>query len=370
MNIFLLTETHSGCYKWRAAIPAKYLRRRGHRVQIFDMTGAARYEAPDVMVFYRAHFQEGVKIMEWCRRNGVRVVFDTDDALDLVPPENLNQRLVRPRLGLYEALIEASDVVTTTTETLAAHLRQSNPNVVVVPNSVDPEEWNSPEIAPKTGRIRIGWTGSPTHFADLAVALDAVRELQKKYDFLLVLQGICLEPTLDELYKGLLARHGRSFFETAIGRSIKIFMAKLSGIRYEFHPSVPVEEHAGKVRQLSLDVGIAPLVDNSFNRHKSCIKYYEYAMAGAVTVASHTVPYSEEVSITAKNNRDAWKQKLELVLTGDRAAMWREQRDSVLTHRNIETIVERWEQVLSGGKGSEAKVPHGRAALPEEVVQA
>ena len=27
MNIFFLTETESGCYKWRGAIPAKYLLR-------------------------------------------------------------------------------------------------------------------------------------------------------------------------------------------------------------------------------------------------------------------------------------------------------------------------------------------------------
>jgi glycosyltransferase involved in cell wall biosynthesis len=343
MNIFLLTETSSGCYKWRASIPAKYLRRRGHQVQIFDMHGSPKYSAPDVVVLYRAHFQEGVKIVEWCKRNRIRVVFDTDDALDLVPPENLNYELVRPRLGLYEALLESADVVTTTTPALAAHLRQSNPNVVVVPNAVDPEEWTVQE---KRGPARVGWTGSPTHFADLAVALDAVRELQRKHDFVLVLQGLCKESTLDELYAVLQAIHPKSFFETPFGHAIKHFMAKLSGVRYEFHPNVPIEEHARKVSGLSLDIGIAPLVDNPFNRHKSCIKYYEYAMAGAVTVASHTVPYSEEVPITAKNNREAWKHKLEMVLTGDRAAMWREQREWVLANRNIETTVEQWERVL------------------------
>jgi glycosyltransferase involved in cell wall biosynthesis len=366
MNIFLLTETSSGCYKWRAAIPAEYLRRRGHQVQIFDMKGASRYEAPDVVVLYRAHFHEGIKIIEWCKRNRIRVVFDTDDALDLVPPENLNYKLVRPRLGLYEALLGAADVVTTTTPALAEHLRQSNPNVVVVPNAVDPEEWTAAlkTSRPKTGPARVGWTGSPTHFADLAVALDAVRELQKKYDFLLVLQGLCKESSLDELYTVLQAIHPKSFFETPFGQAIKHFMAKLSGIRYEFHPNVPIEEHARKVCDLSLDVGIAPLVDNPFNRHKSCIKYYEYAMSGAVTVASHTVPYSEEVPITAKNNREAWKHKLEMVLSGDRAAMWREQRDWVLQHRNIETIVEQWERVL--GNGTEPARPS--VAQPEEVV--
>ena len=365
MNIFLLTETKSGCYKWRASIPAKYLRRRGHTVQIFDLDGAAQYQAPDVMVLYRAHFQEGVKIVDWCKRKGIRVVFDTDDALDLVPPENLNYELVRPRLDLYQTLLSAADVVTTTTATLAAHLRRSNPHVTVIPNSVDPEEWPGRSSAPAaSGPLRIGWTGSPTHFADLAMALDAVRELQKKYDFVLVLQGLCLEPTLDELYQVLLARNGKQLFQTAVGQAFKHFMAKLSGIRYEFHPTVPVSEHAAKVCQLALDIGIAPLVDTAFNRHKSCIKFYEYAMAGAVTVASRVAPYSEEVSLTAKNNRESWKQTLELALRGDRASLWREQRDWVLAHRNIETTVDEWERVLSGA--SEA----GSIAVGEEAVPA
>lgn len=344
MNVYLLTETKSGCYKWRGAIPAKYLRRRGHTVQVFN-TETAAAQAPDVMVFYRAHFQEGIKMVEWCRRNSIRVVFDTDDALDLVPPENLNYRAMQQRLELYEFLLASADVVTTTTEALAAHLRQVNPNVVVIPNSVDPEEWAVP---PRRDHVRIGWSGSPTHFADLAMVLDAVRELQKKHDFLLVLQGICAESSLEELYEVLWNKHGKEFFETPLGRAIKHFMAKLQGVRYEFHPNVPIEEHAAKLCSLALDIGIAPLLDNPFNHNKSCIKYYEYAMSGAVTVASHVLPYSSEVPTTAKNNREAWKQKLSWALQADREAVWREQRDWVLAHRSIEGSVELWERVLAG----------------------
>lgn len=367
MNIFLLTETQSGCYKWRAAIPAKYLRKRGHRVEIFDMEGSSRYKTPDVMVFYRAHFQESPKIIDWCKRNGIRVVFDTDDALDLVPPENLFYNLVRPRLPLYETLLEAADVVTTTTETLAAHLREYNSNVVVVPNSVDPEEW---KIRPrKSGPLRVGWTGSATHFADLAIALDAVRELQRKHDFLFVLQGLCEQATFAELHQALLVQRGKQFFETPVGRAVKHFLAKIAGVRYEFHPNVPVEEHAGTVCDLALDIGLAPLLDNAFNRHKSSIKFYEYAMAGAVTVASHCVPYSEEVSVTAKNNREAWKQKLESLLKpgldAGREELWREQRDWVLAHRNIESNVDLWERVLTG-----ASISPSAAAVRAETQEA
>ncbi len=346
MNICMLTETESGCYKWRGAIPAKYLRQRGHNVQI--LADRTEYEAPDVVVLYRAHYPQAVKIVEWCKKNNIRIVFDTDDALDLVPPENLNYKAVQKRLPLYEFLLRSADVVTTTTGNLASYLRKWNPNVTVIPNSIDPDEGT---IEPRSGEPRIGWTGSPTHFVDLAVALDAVREVQKKNPFTFVLQGICQEATLDELIQVLEVRWGKSLFGTPLGKSIKHFMDKLSGIRYEFHPNVPLAEHPRKVCDLKLDIGIAPLIDDPFNRHKSCIKYYEYAMSGAVTLASHVVPYSTEVPITAKNNRESWKRKLEEILQADRTALCREQRDWVLTHRNIEKSVELWEQVLTGSRG-------------------
>jgi glycosyltransferase involved in cell wall biosynthesis len=344
LNICLLTETQSGCYKWRGAIPAKYLSQRGHRVQIFSDQARA-YEAPDVLVLYRAHYPDAVKVVEWCRRNKIRVVFDTDDALDLVPAENMNYRAVQSRLPLYEVLLRSADAVTTTTEALASHLRRWNPNVTVIPNSIDPDEWT---CATRSSEVRVGWTGSPTHFADLAIALDSIREVQRRYPFTFVLQGLCQESTLDELIAVLQARWGQALFQTPLGRSINHFMRKLRGIRYEYHPSVPIEQHPQKVCDLKFDIGIAPLLDDPFNRHKSCIKYYEYAMSGAVTLASHVVPYSTEVPITAKNNRESWKRRLEELLQADRTELWREQRDWVLTHRNIQKNVELWEQVFAG----------------------
>jgi glycosyltransferase involved in cell wall biosynthesis len=346
LNICLLTETQSGCYKWRGAIPAKYLSQHGHTVQIFS-NQVRSYEAPDVLVLYRAHYPEAVKVVEWCKKKGIRLVFDTDDALDLVPPENLNYKGVQARLPLYETLLRSADVVTTTTEALASHLRGWNPNVTVIPNSIDPDEWT---CQPRGNEVRVGWTGSPTHFADLAVALDSIREVQKKHPFKFVLQGICQESSLDELMAVLQARWGQALFDTPLGRSIKHFMDKLRDIRYEFHPNVPIDQHPSKVCDLKLDIGIAPLLDDPFNRHKSCIKYYEYAMSGAVTLASHVLPYSTEVPITAKNNRESWKRRLEELLQADRTALCREQRDWVMANRNIQKNVELWEQVFAGDR--------------------
>ena len=344
MNIFFLTETESGCYKWRGAIPAKYLRMRGHTVQIFS-DDLRSHSAPDVMVIFRSHYPDVVKLVNWCKQRGIRLVFDTDDALDLVPRDNVYYRGLQERVDLYDFLIEQADVVTTTTPVLAADLRERNAHVVVLPNSADPEEWR---VLPRQTGIRVGWTGSATHFHDLAVALGAVRELQKRRPFTFVLQGICGDASLEEFYGGLLARHGKALLNSPLGKSMKRFMEELRGIRYEFHPMVEFDRHADKVCELGLDIGIAPLVEDQFNQHKSCIKYYEYALSGAITVASRVLPYSAEVPITAKNSRQSWKDTLEPLLDADRGLLWRQQRDWVLAHRNMERNVELWERVYRG----------------------
>lgn len=344
MNIFFLTETESGCYKWRGAIPAKYLRRRGHNVQVFTDDFQA-YESPDVLVVFRAHYPDAVKLVKWCKQRAIRVVFDTDDALDLVPRENLTYRVLQDRLDLYDFLIENADVVTTTTAVLAADLRERNPNVVILPNSADPEEWT---VRPRQTGVRIGWTGSVTHFQDLAIALPSIRELQKRHPFTFVLQGICDDPSIEAFYARLVDRYGKAFSNSPPGKSIKRFLAELRGIRYEFHPMVEFGRHSEKVCELGLDIGIAPLVEDTFNQHKSCIKYYEYALSGAITVASRVLPYSVEVPITARNNRQSWKDTLEPLLDADRESLWLEQRDWVLTHRNMERNAELWEHVYRG----------------------
>ncbi|HLW77571.1 MAG TPA: hypothetical protein VKS01_11315 [Bryobacteraceae bacterium] len=349
MNIFFLTETNSGCYKWRSAIPMKYLERLGHTVQLLSDDSSA-HTAPDVMVFFRVHFEKAIKIADWCKSRNIPIVFDTDDALELVPPQNLNFAALQPRLPIYHHLLRAADLVTTTTPALADHLRAANPNVMVLPNSVDPEEWTPRE---HSGELRIGWSGSPTHFADLNLALDAVRDLQKRYPFTFVLQGLCMEKTMDELWENLKKQTSKKFFDSPLGRSIKHFREKLDGLKYEFHPSVAVHEHARRVCDLRLDIGIAPLADDRFNRNKSCIKFYEYAMAGALTVASQVTPYAEEVSLTAKNNRDSWKYKLESAINGDRDALWSAQRDWVMEHRNMQANVALWESAYTGVRSRE-----------------
>jgi len=345
VRIFYVSLRETGCSKWRTEIPAKYLKRRGHNVKF--ITEGRNEDCPDVLVFFRQYRSDMLKLFKWARDRNIRVIYDTDDALHLIDPWNPAYTPSRNNHENWEFMAANADVVTTTTPELANELRKFNPNVIVIPNSVDPEEWT---VAPRSrdDQVRIGWLGGGSHFLDLAIAADALSELVNKIRFTFIVYGLTTLPGVQELYDQHLKSDGERFRNSPLGKAIKVFLRKTKDLPYEFHPFVPASEYAATLCNLRFDIGIAPLVGSSFNRNKSCIKYYEYAMSGAVTLASDVLPYSREVPYLCSNTKVAWKERVTELVHSDRSAIWKQQRDWVLANRSIETNVAMWEQVLSG----------------------
>jgi glycosyltransferase involved in cell wall biosynthesis len=350
MNIFYVSSTNNGCSKWRAEIPAKYLKRRGHTVKFF---GEAQEGCPDVFVFSRLYDSDFFRLFNWAKDRNIRVVYDTDDALDLVDPWNPAYEFSQRNRADSQFMAIHADAITTTTPELANHLRRLNPNVFVIPNSVDPEEWVvRPRVQDEP--LRIGWLGGGTHFLDLAIAADALTELVRKLDFKFIIYGLTAFPSLRDLYKDGLKKQGERFRNSPLGRAIKVFTRKTERLPYEFHPFVPASAYASTLCNLRFDIGIAPLADTAFNRNKSSIKYYEYGMSGAVTLASNVLPYSAEVPHLSDNTRTAWKERITELVGADLPAIWKGQHEWIMTHRNIERNVEMWEGVFGGASSSPA----------------
>lgn len=352
LKITYLTETESGCFKYRVQIPAKYLERRGHTVRIIDhYEEFAKYPLPDVVVLTRLAPTTGDGIREFvelAKKARMKLVYEVDDAIDIIPPHNP----FKSDLATIQRAMElqaAAQVVTTTTVNLAKHLaKNSTGQVAVLPNSMDLEDWTLRRFGNK--KLRIGWAGSASHFRDLAIVLDVVRDLQKEYDFEFVVQGICDDPTLDAFYAKNRERLGRAFETHPLGVAIKTLVDKLNRLpHYEFHPYVKVEEYPAKLTDMNLDIGLCPLEVDSFNNKKSCLKFYEYAMTGTVALASKALPYSEEMGLTAKNNYRDWREKLELLIRhfhegNNETELYKPQRDWVVANRNAAENVPLWEK--------------------------
>ena len=353
MNVFYVSPVSNGCSKWRVEIPAKYLRRRGHEVNFFGQKSPM--SAPDAIVFGRTYknADQLLKLYHWAKDKGVPVIYDTDDALDLTDP--WNPAFTSSKQYENDAIYMAThaDAVTTTTPELATHLQKWNSNVVVIPNSIDPEEWD-PRPRQSGHPLRVGWLGGSSHFLDLAVALDAIADVKKTSKFTFVIYGLTTMPSVNALYQKRLSVEGAEFRDSALGRAMKVFLKKTEGVRFEFFPFVSADQYAQTLCDLAFDIGIAPLAETAFNRHKSCIKFYEYALSGAVTLASDVLPYSAEVPDRCENTHQSWSAALSALLTTDLSSRLQEQREWVLSHRSIEKSLELWEHVLTGKRAASA----------------
>lgn len=190
-----------------------------------------------------------------CADPNVLTVYDMDDDLLCVDPENVAcYRLFHPLEPETRRNVEAADIVTVTTNTLADRYREINPNVAVLPVCIpdDMPDWPIPH---REG-LTIGWGGS-TH---------------KRQDW-----------AADDV-AGKLATFARLVPEARFEMMGGDYTRGLLGDRCRFVPySATVDEF---YRSLNFDVGIAPLMTSKFNHGKCHTKLIEYGARGIPTVAS------------------------------------------------------------------------------------
>ena len=124
--------------------------------------------------------------------------------------------------------------------------------------------------------------------------------------------------------------------------------AALEEVRYTHIPFSALGSYIRLLPRLDLDIGLCPLEDTPFNRHKSALKFYEYAACGTMTIASDVEPYRQEVSVVVPGSGDAWCDALEKFLADpeSRDRELERQREFVLTERNIESLKSRWAETL------------------------
>ena len=285
-------------------------------------------------------------LCEEAQRRGIPIVYSTDDFLSAIDRSNPQyEQLMQTRHTITTILNHASAILVTTDELHGAFANYNLP-IHILPNCIDPHNWR--ERARATEMPRIGWCGSSSHLEDLLLLLPAVRKLQARRKAPLHLLGlidISLEQQLETI-----AAHRKQFtpHQRATADRFEHFAAELDNIDFQHRPFTSVQDFPAALADLDLDIGLCPLQDTPFNRHKSCVKYYEYAASGSMTLASNVLPYCDEVSELVPNDPDAWCDALDRYL-GDsqlRKEIWEQQRSWVFANRNIETWSARWAVAL------------------------
>lgn len=260
----------SGSKYWRLIDPFKYLRRK--KISAFVSEGginSVEAQWADINIIQSCTDKDGIAYLyQLQKEEGKKLVVECDDFIELNPHSPFKEDHDRfDAEFVIKRTMQVADLITTTTEYLADKLKEINPNVEILPNYMDFERWEQPILKNTTNKIRIGWAGSITHLEDMKILVEPLHRIYQEHkNIQLVIIG---DPRVAKLFEGIPT-------DVMLG--------------------VPFDAWPAKLHSLRLDIGLAPLEDNEFNRCKSNIKWMEYSIAGVPGVYSPIVyTFSERV---------------------------------------------------------------------------
>ncbi len=222
-------------------------------------------------------------------------VYELDDYILNLPLENHHRhqlpREIRNRLmkGLSQV-----DRFVVSTDALAEAFKGFHPDIRVQKLYLPNPWWKA--VSPRQiegGKPRVGWAGGTAHAGDLALIADIVKDLADEVDWVF----------LGTMPKGAEAHIA------------------------EYHEGVEIRQYPEKLASLGLDLALAPLEDNLFNRCKSNLKFLEYGACGYPVIASDIECYrGSGLPVTLVKNR--YKDWLEAIRShlADRDASRRQAR--------------------------------------------
>lgn len=281
----------------------------GYACEVLDFSRCGeivdRSAKPRVLVFFRSPFDPSkriVEVLEYCRVNGIRTVFDVDDYV--FEPAIIDQvagvaELNREQRAQYEwgvrayrSLLFSCDRATTTTPFLQDRMNQLGREAYLVPNSFNAaqRELSDTLLAARQDSdetVRICYfSGSKTHARDFAQCAGAIQTvMQENPNVVFRLVGLL---DLDSSWLPFSERIERAGFMDPLAM----------------------------LRSLSeCGINIAPLEEGDpFCEGKSELKFFEAALVEVPTVASRTGPFAQAIEDGVNgmlaSSAAEWAQKL------------------------------------------------------------
>ncbi len=293
----------SGCYWYRIKRPMDTLAKHGYptiRLGIdTDIDESLINDIKSLQVYGIYPFSFN-KVLQYFKEKGVKIVYDLDDALDLIETSNPFYYNVKKDANSERELFKIADHITVSTEAMKEYVQvRTNKPITVIPNCYTPEEWDFPHK--EHTRLRIGFAGSTTHVEDLLEVLPAIIELKKKYDFDFILYGFAQTdyPTWFNSFQHVCTPEAL--------KHLVEFDKLISQLKFEWVPFTEFSLFPQTLINLNLDIGLCPLKDTPFNRSRSASKAMEYTLSGSLAISSPIRAYEDPTVIRTNN----WYETLE-----------------------------------------------------------
>ena len=265
-------------------------------------------------------------LREKCEKYGIKLIYETDDDLLGVEKNSPSYEYVNRVSKSIERFIDASDVITVTTPTLASKFDENK--TVIIPNYYIDSVFDIKEDIKSEGKLKLGYYGTLTHSKDLFLIKNVILKLKEKYDFdFEIIGGFNAADDVDE-----------DWFKTVElppdNMNFEKFMSWLS-------------------KTINWDIGLVPLEDSPFNQCKSELKFIELAILGLPGVYSDMCVYNavvqDGVNGFLASSEDEWVEKVENLILNEslRRNIRQNALKKVLSDYMIEDRINKWDSILS-----------------------
>ena len=349
MKIFYTHSSLSGCYNVRCLLPLIANGWDGYRVTLKESVMTEEYQIKamadaDIVVFHRPEQKNKLAIMKELQKAGKKCVMDNDDTYKDHGGFKFNEYMDEKRLehgmtrinDAIDTFIKEADLVTCSTEFLKKEYEKINPNVVVLPNCVDPFYFPEP-LRNDTEIVRIGITGSVGITSDMEVLKPIVEHYNNDPRVRIVLLSM---PKKEE---------GNIFKELYVDE-----YAFWDTINMEWHPLVPAEDYYEYLNDLKLDLIIIPRYNSLFNRCKSNLKFLENSMLEIPSICQSfptgDSPYQQNPKdaeyLLLADTYDEWVSQIEVLINDKelRLSLGKSAHEYVEREYNIETKAHLWRE--------------------------
>lgn len=249
----------------------------------------------DFVVFQRFVNEFVLSVFNLFQSTDKKIIYEIDDNLLELPKENVNYPVFKAIEKNLITVLGKSDLVTVTTSVLRKKFERYAKQIAVLPNLLDTRIWNFNYVKKANKKVKILFSGTPTHQSDFKVIIPALRriliEFKDRIEFYYV--GIMQVPELN------------------LPNVIKAF---------DFTPDY--QSYASKLQSLNADIGLIPLEINDFNRCKSNIKWLEYSACKIASIMTDIEAYSyhiinREDGLLVPNDEEKWYQAIKELIENE-----------------------------------------------------
>lgn len=279
---------------------------------------------------------DALRLVKDIRARGSTFIYTIDDNLLDIELDEEGIAVLEDHHRATRHFLREADGVIVSTPALAIRLSHLNEHIRIVPNALDEQLFlaqtpgthaDAAEGSHKDA-ITLGYMGTLTHAADLAMLYEPLRSLFARHGKRLRLEIIGISQDSKKL-QGLL------------GDNVTL-LDPGEAVHYEKFARWFTEN-------ARWDIGLAPLTERSFNRYKSDIKFLDYGILGIPGVFSNIGPYADSVvhentGLLVDNTPQAWFAALDRLITQPdlRQRLGRNVRDYVAGERTLRTRAVDW----------------------------